>query len=270
MKCAEFQEVAAAYALDALPEDERLACVHHLEHEGPHEGCEALVARYEHTVDALAALTPTRNPSRAIWGAIEARIASTPGHQWREPLAWAVAAIALISGLWLRSDSADRAQRERNAMEQALANTSERLASTEAARKDCKSVLSQLANHTSLGRDAVSLLEHPATKLTPMQPAGSQTYRATALYNPETKRALIVSGTVKPVAGKDYELWVIATGETVPRPAGFLRFDPSGVALGELDPELLRGSPAAFAVSLEPAGGRPTPTEVVLLGKLQG
>ncbi len=270
MKCTEFHELAAAYALDALPEDERLACAHHLDHEAPHEGCPELLARYERTVDALSALHPQHPPSRAVWRAVEARIVA-PKRAWREPMAWAVAAAALLAGLWLRNQGAEHAQRERNTMEEALANTSDKLASVEAARKDCTRALAQLTDHGALGREAVSLLEHPDTKLTPLAPAGAQPYRATALYNPQTKRALIVSGTVRAVEGKDYELWVIAAGETTPRPAGFLHFDASGIALGELDATLLSGKPpAAFAVSLEPTGGRPTPTEVVLLGKLQG
>jgi anti-sigma-K factor RskA len=270
MKCSEFHELAAAFTLDALSEEERLACAHHLEAEAPHEGCEALVARYQRTVDALSSLHGRSAPPPSIWRAIEARI-TAPKRRWREPTAWALAAAALLAGLWMRNQGVEHAQRERDTMEEALANTSDKLASVEAARQECTSALAQLAGRGALGRDAVSLLEHPATKLTPLAPASAQPYRATALYNPETKRALVVSGTMQPVAGKDFELWVIAAGETAPRPAGFLRFDSSGVALGEFDPSLLTGKqPAAFAVSLEPAGGSPAPTEVVLLGKPQG
>jgi anti-sigma-K factor RskA len=116
----------------------------------------------------------------------------------------------------------------------------------------------------------VSLLEDPATQIAPMAPAGAQTYKATAMYNPKTRRALVLSSSVKQLEGKDYELWVIAAGEA-PRPAGFMRFDSTGVSIGEFDPTLLQGkTPAALAISLEPSGGRPTPTEVVLIAKLQG
>jgi anti-sigma-K factor RskA len=95
-------------------------------------------------------------------------------------------------------------------------------------------------------------------------------FRATALYNATQKRALAISTSMQPVAGKDYELWVIA-GNAPPKPAGFLRFDASGVAVGEFDAALLREtSPDALAISLEPAGGGPTPTDVILLAKLRG
>ncbi|MET0287846.1 MAG: anti-sigma factor [Polyangiales bacterium] len=273
MKCSEFHELAAAYALDALGEDERLACVHHLEAEAPHEGCEALAARYERTVDAMSALHGKSAPSPSVWRAIEARIAPRR-IQWREPTAWALAAAALLGIVWMRErgvDGAQRAERQLHQSEQAHTSTSEKLAQEELARRECELALELLTRRATLERDAVSLLENPATKLTPMLPAGAQPYRATALYNPASKRALIISSTISEVKGQDFQLWVIAAGETAPRPAGFLRFDASGVALGEFNPALLGDKPpAAFAVSLEPLGGRPTPTEVVLLGKLQG
>jgi anti-sigma-K factor RskA len=273
MKCADFHELAPAYALDALSEDERLACQHHLEAEGPHEGCEALLARYERTVDALATLHGQVAPSASLWRAIEARIAP-PRRSWREPTAWALAAAALLAGLWMRERSIEgehRAERQLHGAEEQLTSTSEKLAQERAAHEECRVALGLLTGRAGLQRDAVSLLENPGTKLTPLLPAGGQPYRATALYNANSKRALIVSGTIAEVEGKDFQLWVIAAGETAPRPAGFLRFDASGVALGEFNPALLGGKPpAAFAVSLEPLGGRPTPTEVVLLGKLQG
>jgi anti-sigma-K factor RskA len=280
MNCTEFHELAAAYALDALSEDERLACAHHLEAEGPHEGCEALVARYERTVDALSTLHGQSAPPASIWGAIEARIStpristpriSTLKARWREPTAWALAAAALLAGVWMRKQGVEHAQRERDTMEEALANTSDKLAGVEAAREECSRVLMRVNDAAGLARIAAAYLENPNTKLTTLAPTAQQPYRATVLYNPDAKRALIVSGTMQPIADKDYELWVIAAGETSPRPAGFLRFDAGGIAIGEFGPNLLDGKPpAAFAVSIEPQGGSATPTEVVLLGKLQG
>jgi anti-sigma-K factor RskA len=200
------------------------------------------------------------------------RLAPQPS-RLREGLAWAAAAAALLGALWSHQTAqktASSAQRERSVMEESLANTSGQLASAEAARKACATALAQLTQQGAFGREAVSMLEQPATKLAPFGPAGTQTYRATALFNPETKRAVVISTTVPRIEGKDYELWVIAAGQA-PVPAGFLRFDPSGVAIGEFDSALLRGAtPAALAVSLEPLGGRPTPTEVVLVAKLSG
>jgi anti-sigma-K factor RskA len=278
MKCSQFHEQAAAYALDALPEDERLACAAHLADEGPHEGCEALLQRFEHAVGRLGELVTSSETPDRVWSAIEQRIGAASAQsarptRWREATAWALAAAALFAALYVQRGADQRVarlEREQSTIEQSLANTSERLASVEVARQECASALAKLGDRGLLAREAVSFLQHPATEVTPLAPAGARPYRATALYNPETKRALVVSSGIEPVEGKDFELWVIA-GKEAPKPAGFLRFDASGVALGEFDPTLLTGGkPGAFAISLEPAGGRPTPTEVVLLGKLQG
>jgi anti-sigma-K factor RskA len=288
MKCSEFHELAAAYALDALSEEERLACVHHLASEGPHDGCEPLLERFERTVLALGESVPTVPIDHQVWHAIEARLgveakavhlpvvsgrAPSSRSRVRELAAWAVAAAALIAALFsAQTQRSELAQRV--AAERTLTSTREQLGrrveQSERARAECSAALAALEQRGKLPPLALSLLEDPATKIAPMEQAGERPLRATALYNEASRRALVVSSTLEPVEGKDYELWVIAQGEP-PRPAGFMRFDASGVAFGEFDPALLRDKDlAALAVSLEPAGGRPTPTEVVLLAKLQG
>ena len=292
MKCSEFQELAAAYALDALSEAERLACAAHLEHEGPHDGCETLLARYERTVSALSDGLPSAPVDSGVWRAIEARLgtrnapsaeADSPRPSARvrprEVIAWALAAAALLGGAWTLQQAAEqRAESERqravlSARAEALVRERGELTSrvdvSEAARAECAEALARLGERTALVPLALSLLEHPGTKVQPMVQTGARPLRATALYNRERAQALVVSSSLEPIAGKDYELWVI-TGKAAPRPAGFVRFDESGVAVGEFDAALLRGRPDALAVSLEPAGGRPTPTEVVLLATLRG
>ena len=303
MKCSEFQELAAGFALDALSEEERFACQRHLRDEGPHDGCEALLARYRGATLALGELVPHRPLSPRVWRAIEARLgfeanietrpmATLPrtrprdGGRLREGLAWATAAAALIAALWSveTARTARRAhQAEQVRAEQALTQASEQLGEARSARdqahaardqasvarEECSAALAQLTERGLLARDAVSLLEHPATRLAPMKPVAAQPYRATALYNPETKQAAVISSTITPVADKDYELWVIARGDPTPQPAGFLRFDASGVAIGSFDAARLADvRPVAFAISLEPLGGGPTPTDIVLTAKL--
>jgi anti-sigma-K factor RskA len=193
--------------------------------------------------------------------------------RWREGLAWAAAAATLLGALWSHQTTQQLVRntaRERTRAEESLASTNAQLANTQAARAECSAALQQLTQRIELRRDAVSLLEDPATQIAPMAAASTQPYKATALYNPKSQRALVISSSVKQLEGKDYELWVIAAGEA-PRPAGFMRFDSTGVSIGEFDPALLQGkTPAALAISLEPIGGRPTPTEVVLIAKLQG
>jgi len=290
MKCSEFHELAAGYVVGALPEEELLACRRHLRDEGPHDGCEAIVARYERVTAALTELIPHQPVSPRIWRAIEARLGVEanietapmtmprtrvkPAPRWREALAWTAAAAALVAALWTREHerAATRTHEAVQARsEQTLTALAEERMALERAQAECTAALVRLQERGAVARDAVSLLEHPATKIVPMAPTGAQPYQATALYNAETHQALVISSSIAPVAGKDFELWVIPSGQPTPLPAGFLRFDASGVALGALDVAVLANvSPAALAVSLEPEGGRPTPTEVVLLAKIGG
>jgi anti-sigma-K factor RskA len=276
MKCSDFHDLAAGYALDALGDDELSACELHLATEGPHDGCEALLGRYRKVVEQLGhAVVPLAAPA-GVWPAVEARVSqgarsrtsSGGGKRIREVLAWAAAAAGLLAALYAR-EHVSSATRQRAAIEREHATIAAQLEVDRTARSECESALAQLMRG-SFSRDAVSLLEHPATQVTPMGPTAAQPYRATTLYNPETKRALVISTSIAPPADQDYQLWIIAAG-AAPRAAGFLRFDPSNVAYGEFDASLLSGAPpAAFAVSLEPKGGRPTPSEVVLLGKVEG
>ena len=73
MTCDEFKEMAPAYALIALDEEERSACADHLAKAG-HHGCREAVASAEMVAARLgAALIPER-PSPEVWRAIAARL----------------------------------------------------------------------------------------------------------------------------------------------------------------------------------------------------
>ncbi len=74
MTCDEFKELAAAYALVALDEQERSACQQHLATRAAHQGCREAVAAAEVVAARLgAALIPER-PSPQVWRAIAAHL----------------------------------------------------------------------------------------------------------------------------------------------------------------------------------------------------
>src|SRR3954447_23393520 len=78
MTCDEFKEMAPAYALIALDEEERSACAEHLA-KGAHYGCREAVASAEMLAARLgAALIPER-PSPEVWRAIAARLPQDRG-----------------------------------------------------------------------------------------------------------------------------------------------------------------------------------------------
>jgi anti-sigma-K factor RskA len=78
MTCDEFKQMAPAYALIALDEEERSACADHLA-TGCHRGCREAVASAEMLAAQLgAALIPER-PSPHVWRAIAARLPQDRG-----------------------------------------------------------------------------------------------------------------------------------------------------------------------------------------------
>ena len=117
-----------------------------------------------------------------------------------------------------------------------------------------------------------SVLASPETRRVKLgaTPDGDAALVAYAAYDPVTQRALLVFEHFAAPAGKDYELWAIRDGH--PASLGLIKADADGRAVLRLDGVGSPDSLAAFAVSLEPAGGSPTPTApsgpVVMLGKI--
>jgi anti-sigma-K factor RskA len=100
---------------------------------------------------------------------------------------------------------------------------------------------------------------------------GDPRLRARATYDPATKRAVVVFENFQKPTARDYQLWVIKDG--VPASLGVIQADADGRAVLHLEDVGDSFALSAFAVSLEPEGGSPSPAPtgpVVMLGKLSG
>jgi anti-sigma-K factor RskA len=265
MTCAELLELAGAYALGALEPDERAAVEAHLAAPGPHQGCQEAVDRARATAAELSRALPEVKPDPAVWRAIEARTGagSRPRAARMGPAGWAAlaaAAIALVFlGVTLREG---RRQRDEAIRAQADA----RAAAEE--RDRLRAELDALARDSAPSREALALLAQPGARLVRLAPQPGQAGDAVAVYDPGAGRAVILSSSLPPQAGKTYQLWVIR-GAAPPRAAGFLAPPAGGVSAGEVDPAAVGGAPPdALAVSLEPEGGSPAPTQVLLVGRI--
>jgi hypothetical protein len=101
-------------------------------------------------------------------------------------------------------------------------------------------------------------------------PAGKPKQAGWALYDPSSRRAVVVLQNLEPEPGHDFELWGI--GSRGPRSLGVIAVEPSGRAVVRLphidDPADL----TAFAVSFESRGGSPNHQApmgpVVMVGSL--
>jgi len=248
MTCAEFRELAALYAAGGLSAEERAAAEAHLE-EPKHDGCFEALRAASAGVEMLARSLVPAQPDDRVWRGIETRLGATAPRR----LAWGVAAAVLLlltGGLIVQS---------------------RRMREADDAKAQCLAQLASMKTESDAQRAALALLQSPSALVVSLSPQpGKPPYSARALVDLRQQKGMLLSGTLSPQPGKDYELWVIR-GKEPPTPAGLLRAGPSGTVLASIDPLLFTVPPDALAVSVEPQGGSPTgrPTgDIVLVGTL--
>ncbi|MFL5312284.1 MAG: hypothetical protein ACJ79H_17770, partial [Myxococcales bacterium] len=159
MTCAEFKELAAALALDALDPDERARARAHLAEPIEHEGCAEALGRAERVARLLpAALIDERPPDR-VWPSIEARVsARMPRRRWVTVAGWAAAAAATVAALFFAGRSA-RLRNELDAARRQTATVEARQGSSDDLARQCAAQLEAARKTSGLARDAVALLE---------------------------------------------------------------------------------------------------------------
>jgi hypothetical protein len=75
LTCAQFVDMAEAFALDALDEHEQRACARHVVRAVHHAHCREALAAARAVVDRLGAVLPTDGaPPPHLWSAIESRL----------------------------------------------------------------------------------------------------------------------------------------------------------------------------------------------------
>lgn len=198
-----------------------------------------------------AAAPPAEPPAVAP----EPRVVPLPERPRGRAAAWAWAAAAALLAVssvmaWRRAGELSRHLEEARARNDALRESVER------------------------ERRWTALLESSATRVVRLAPTpeADPALAARVLYDPESRRAIVVAEAFTPGAERDYELWAITAAG--PASLGVVRADPAGRAVLRLedvgDPATLAG----FAVSLEPSGGSPDPRKpsgpVVLFGPVGG
>ena len=271
MTCAEFKEMAAALALDALDPDERALARAHLAESIPHEGCADALARAEAAARLLPGALVDRPPPDWVWRWIEARVSARTRpprrRRWATVAGWAVAAAACVAAFLL----AGRSARLRNELDAARRQSATAEGQADLARQ-CAAQLEAARKTSGLARDAVALLEQRGSRVVPFAPQGGFSGAAFAVIAPDRRRAILLSTALSPAAARDYQLWVIPPGPgAAPVPAGLVEA-AEGVALGDFQAGALARGALALAVSAEPKGGSPTgvPTTVVLVAALGG
>lgn len=246
----QFAEDLSLYALGTLQGEERAALERHL-----HQcaGCrqELELLRGDMALFALSTSGP-RPPARArqrLMDAVtrERRRAGIGGRKpwWALVPSFAAATMAAVAVFfWLQSS---RLQRD-------LATLEKRSAQQRTELQRAREIVATL---TATDAMTVTLV---AAK-TPPQPQGKIMYvkdRASLIF--------LASNMPMPPSQKAYELWLIPM-KGAPMPAGMFKPDAHGSAM-VINPPLPAGMDAkAFAITIEPETGSPTPTmPIVMMG----
>jgi anti-sigma-K factor RskA len=232
----EWLVLAAPYALDALDGEERAAFEAHL---AQCAQCRAEVASFREVAARLAMTAPVAEPSPALRDRVlaEARRVRPIGGGVRR--AWLAAAAGfllalVVGGAWWRERDA------RRTLEARVAEQGELLATLLAPDVG-------VANLAATGKP-------PSARL---------------FWNPQRQRVVMAVFDLPPApAGRTYQLWAIATGKP-PVSLGTFNTGPDG----RLTAAMAVPAGLAFdltAVTEEPAGGSPQPTQnPFLVGPVQ-
>ena len=256
----EYLELCAGYALGNLTETEQKTLEAHLEEGCP--TCEVELDRLGRGVWAFASATPRLLEPSSLRTRVLGAVRTEPGKRAPIPLprrriapvvAWISAAAAVVIAAF-------------GAMEWRAAS---RLEKDLAAARD---EVSRLRQEIQSDQEWAAVAAAPQARVIELKPtpAGSPQLHARVTYDPASRRAVVACSDFAAPQGKDYQLWAIT--KSGPASLGLVKADSQGRALIRLpnagDPFTL----AAFAVSLEQAGGAPTPTApagpVVMVGKI--
>lgn len=228
-------ELAAAYALGTLDPGERGEFERHLE---TCASCRAEVQSFHEVAGLLAqsavlVAPPPELRERVLRAARQVRPIASPRRTFRPWLAAAAVVVALLGayGYW-------RAESEKRSLQTTLATAEARLDST-------KQVVLALLD------SSVAITDLAATGKAPTM----------RLYWNRARNIIIVTAFDLPPApaGRTYQLWAIEKGHA-PVSVGVFNSSPTGRAVITLQmPAGVR--PQVSAVTDEPAGGSPQPTQ---------
>jgi len=219
-------------------------------------------------LEALAEAHATRPPSALRTSVLaaaradsEARALVRSRRRWRVVGAVAASALVALAGLLAQST------RRLAVTGEQLAAMSAEFATLEGRLASERRRLVSLQEAVDAQAQFLRVLDGVQLRSASLAPTEGRPGRARVLLDTETgETAVVLAGVPVLEPGKTYELWAIR-GTKAPEPAGLLAVaDASGAAV-HVAPIAQPGDVTAFAISIEPAGGSPSPTgPVVLVG----
>jgi anti-sigma-K factor RskA len=244
---AELDSQIEAYVLDQLSPAERLQVERAL---AADPALQQRKEELEHSLE-LIAFAGAVAPPHGLRERVMARVgAPEPVHSVVIPMwgVWAAAASLLLLaavGIYLTSTRIARVETELAAVRESNERLTQHVNQTSIAATNLKTEF----RLTSAGYRRIELTA------TPTSPGGS----AVVFWSADEGETYFV-GQLPPVpAGKQYQLWALHNGQ--PIDAGVLGVIPNGI----LEPMQKIPKADAFAVTMEPAGGSPSPTTTAMM-----
>jgi hypothetical protein len=257
VSCDEFREAIELYIAGALaPEEARSFEAHAVSC----TACASELSTWSVLTEGLALVVPQHSPALLTRARMLDHSRSRAGSQadprpsWRP---WLAAAALFLVAVGLGADSL-RLRRELRSLEQTLTAERARAQASEA-------LVARLQTAGAEQSLAMAVLTAPDVARIDLagQPVAPQ---ATARAFWSRSRGMVFSASAMPAlpAGRTYQLWAVTA--SAPVSVGLIEPDPNGriQAVFRTPADL---SPVAIAVTLEPAGGVPSPTgEKYLVG----
>lgn len=277
-----FEDAVAQYAVGALDREERERLEAHLT--AGCASCQTALEEYRKVAGLLPyGLAPAAVPPElrarvlaAAWPsrhrAALGRSPVSPWTSWALTPAFVFSLLVLLIGtgtyaLFLRSQITTEGEHQAH-IETALQNEAGRIATLQQQIAEQERQLATLQAEFAQREEMLTFLKSPRVRVVSL--AGLERAKeagALLLYDPDSKNAFFYAFNMPPLpVGKTYQLWAIVG---TPVSAGTFSTDA-----GHKSRIVIRNLPDAsritqFAVSLEPAGGRPQPTgDIYLSGQL--
>jgi anti-sigma-K factor RskA len=236
-------ELLPLYVLDGLEPAERDRVAAHL---AGCPSCQAEADRLLALVSTLAASVPPQSPRPALRATILQRATGRPPARQRTPMLPGAPRRRAGFSVWLA----------RATTVLALGLIVWNIVLT--------NQLQTLSRQITRSQSAIALMSAPDTAEISLAGQGTfSTANGKAYIDPQSSRVVLVVQHLQALTDeKTYQAWIIT--DDGPKNAGTFRVGDAGMWIGWLDAPFAAGG--KIGVSLEPAGGSPQPTQVVLVG----
>lgn len=256
MNPTEFKEGVGAYVMGALDIEEKKAFDEFLASGKADAECMKALTRAQRAAEALSQSLPPVKPSPRVWDSIEAEITMAPPRQSsdtpgtvipivRNAVPWAMAATMLILMVLT--------QRQVSMLKGEVANL----------QAQAMAVDTQLGEARSEQKYVVQMMHLEGTQTVRV---GDGDNRMVFMMHAGVQECGVIASGMQPPKGKVFQLWF--TGVGAPINAGVIPANTAGTVVMPVSWELMAAHPTGIAVSVEPAGGSKTPTQVVMQGPL--